>query len=96
MLNIDKMDVSYIVCIQTFRGKLGQVSFRSREGEFNLLELAGVEGHKASAGASLPTEEINRFLQENMCFRYKENLKANNDFSIIEECKEGAYARTVC
>jgi oligoribonuclease NrnB/cAMP/cGMP phosphodiesterase (DHH superfamily) len=96
MLSIDKMDVSYIVCIQTFHGKLGQISLRSREGEFNLLELAGVGGHKASAGASLPPEEINRFLQENMCFKYKENLKTNNDSSIIEECKEGVYARTVC
>jgi oligoribonuclease NrnB/cAMP/cGMP phosphodiesterase (DHH superfamily) len=96
MLNIDKMDVSYIVCVQTFHGKLGQVSFRSREGEFNLLELAGVDGHKASAGASLSPEEIKRFLQENMCFKYKGNLKINDDSSIIEECEEGAYARTIC
>jgi oligoribonuclease NrnB/cAMP/cGMP phosphodiesterase (DHH superfamily) len=91
MLNIDKMDVHYIVCIQTFRGKLGQISFRSREGEFNLLELAGVAGHKASAGASLSPEEIKRFLQENMCFKYKEDLKSNNNSSIIEECKEEVY-----
>jgi oligoribonuclease NrnB/cAMP/cGMP phosphodiesterase (DHH superfamily) len=87
MLSIDKMDVSYIVCVQTFHGKLGQISFRSRDGEFNLLELAGVAGHKVSAGASLSPEEIKCFLQENMCFKYKENLKTNDDSSIIEECK---------
>jgi oligoribonuclease NrnB/cAMP/cGMP phosphodiesterase (DHH superfamily) len=87
MLNIDKMDVSYIVCVQTFHGKLGQLSFRSREGEFDLTELAGVEGHKASAGASLSPEEIKRFMTENLCFRYKTDLKTDDE-PIIERCYE--------
>jgi oligoribonuclease NrnB/cAMP/cGMP phosphodiesterase (DHH superfamily) len=95
MLNIDKMDVSYIICVQTFRGKLGQLSFRAREGEFDLTELAGVEGHKASAGASLSPEEIKRFLKESMCFKYKRDLKMNDNSSIIEECNEGVYARKI-
>jgi hypothetical protein len=83
MLNIDKMDVSYIVCIQTFRGKLGQVSFRSREGEFDLTELAGVNGHKPSAGAVLTPEDAKRFIHENLCFRYKSDLKTEDE-PIIE------------
>jgi len=85
MLNVDNMDMDYIVVAQAFQGKWGTMSLRSREGQFNLIELAGVAGHKASAGANLTPENAKRFLQENLCFRYKEDLKSDDDL-IIEEC----------
>ena len=47
------------------------------------MELAGVAGHKASAGATLTPEDAQRFMRENLCFRYKLDLK-NEDESIIE------------
>jgi oligoribonuclease NrnB/cAMP/cGMP phosphodiesterase (DHH superfamily) len=83
MLSVDNMDVDYLVCAQKFHNKWGAMSFRSREGEFNLMELAGVAGHKASAGATLTPEDAQRFMQENLCFRYKTDLK-EEDESIIE------------
>ena len=83
ILNVDNMDVDYIVCAQTFHNKWGVMSFRSREGKFDLMELAGVAGHKASAGATLTPEDAQRFMRENLCFRYKLDLK-NEDESIIE------------
>ena len=84
MLNMDNMDVDYLVVAQNFHSKWGTMSFRSREGEFNLMELAGAAGHKASAGATLTPEDAKRFMRENLCFCYKSDLKSEND-SIIEE-----------
>ena len=83
MLNIDNMDIDYIVCAQTFHGKWGVMSLRSREGKFNLMELAGVAGHKASAGATLTPEDAQRFIREDLCFRYKSDLVYDNE-PIIE------------
>jgi len=85
MLNVDNLDVDYIICAQTFHNKLGQMSLRSREGQFDLMELAGVNGHKASAGAMLTADEVIRFLNENMCFKYKTDLKTEGE-GIIEYC----------
>jgi oligoribonuclease NrnB/cAMP/cGMP phosphodiesterase (DHH superfamily) len=87
MLNVDNMDVDYLVCAQTFHNKLGTMSFRSREGKFDLTELAGVAGHKASAGAALTPEDVKRFLQENLCFRYKSDL-TKEDEPVIESIVE--------
>jgi oligoribonuclease NrnB/cAMP/cGMP phosphodiesterase (DHH superfamily) len=87
ILNIDKSDVVYLICAQTFQNKLGTMSLRSRAGEFDLTELAGVNGHKPSAGAVLTPEEVQRFIQENLCFRYKADVK-NEDDPIIEKCYE--------
>ena len=84
ILNVDKQDFVYLVCAQTFKGKLGQMSFRAREGEFDLTELAGVNGHKASAGAVLSPEDVQRFMRENLCFKYKTDLN-NADYCLIEE-----------
>jgi hypothetical protein len=61
------------------------MSFRAREGEFDLTTLAGVNGHKASAGAVLTSEDAHRFLLENLCFKYKEDMKNEND-QLIEMC----------
>lgn len=85
MLNVDNMDVDYIVCAQTFHNKFGTLSFRAREGQFDLMQLAGVAGHKASAGATLTPEDAQRFIRENLCFRYKADLKLENE-PIIENC----------
>jgi oligoribonuclease NrnB/cAMP/cGMP phosphodiesterase (DHH superfamily) len=85
LLNVDRMDVSYIVVAQKFHNVWGKMSFRSREGEFDLMDLAGVAGHKSSAGAELTPEDAHRFLDENLCFKYKKDLRDKND-QIIEEC----------
>jgi oligoribonuclease NrnB/cAMP/cGMP phosphodiesterase (DHH superfamily) len=87
MLNVDNMDVEYLVCAQKFHNKWGAMSFRSREGEFDLMELAGVAGHKASAGATLTPEDAQRFMREDLCFRYKSDLK-EEDEPIIESGRE--------
>jgi oligoribonuclease NrnB/cAMP/cGMP phosphodiesterase (DHH superfamily) len=87
MLNVDNMDLDYLVCAQTFHNKWGVMSFRSREGKFDLTELAGVNGHKPSAGASLSPEDAQRFMVENLCFRYKSDLKSDNE-PIIEPILE--------
>jgi oligoribonuclease NrnB/cAMP/cGMP phosphodiesterase (DHH superfamily) len=87
MLTADAMDVAYLICAQTFHNKLGSMSFRSREFEFDLTQLAGVNGHKASAGATLSPEEVKRFLCENMCFRYKSDI-ASEDDPVIEDILE--------
>jgi oligoribonuclease NrnB/cAMP/cGMP phosphodiesterase (DHH superfamily) len=83
MLNVDSMDVDYIVVAQTFHNKWGNMSLRAREGEFDLTELAGVNGHKASAGAVLPPDDAQRFMRENLCFKYKNDLKSEDE-PIIE------------
>jgi oligoribonuclease NrnB/cAMP/cGMP phosphodiesterase (DHH superfamily) len=83
MLNVDNMDVDYIICAQSFHGKWGNMSFRSREGKFDLTCLAGVNGHKASAGAILTSEDAQRFMRENICFRYKSDIK-QEDGPVIE------------
>lgn len=74
-LNIDKLDVDYLVCAQTFHDKWGIMSLRSREGEFDLLTLAGVAGHHVAAGAQLTSEEAHRFIDENMCLVYRDDAK---------------------
>jgi len=84
ILNIDKVDIDYIVVAQRFHDTWGKISFRSREDGFNLIELAGVSGHKASAGAALSPDDARRFLNENLCFKYKNDLITEID-SIIEE-----------
>jgi oligoribonuclease NrnB/cAMP/cGMP phosphodiesterase (DHH superfamily) len=83
MLNVDNMDVDYLVVAQTFHGKWGTMSLRSREGKFDLMELAGVAGHKASAGATLTPENAQKFMREGLCFRYKSDIM-NEDEPIIE------------
>jgi oligoribonuclease NrnB/cAMP/cGMP phosphodiesterase (DHH superfamily) len=84
ILNVDKQDFVYLVCAQNFRNVWGNMSLRAREGEFDLTELAGVNGHKTSAGAVLTSEEAHRFMAENLCFRYKADLKNENE-PIIEK-----------
>jgi oligoribonuclease NrnB/cAMP/cGMP phosphodiesterase (DHH superfamily) len=79
ILNVDNVDIDYLVVAQTFHNKWGTMSFRSREGKFNLMELAGVAGHKASAGATLTPEDAQRFMRENLCFRYKSDLKTSDE-----------------
>lgn len=86
-LNIDNLDVDYIICAQTFHNEWGVLSLRSREGQFDLLQLAGVNGHKAAAGAELTSDDAHRLIDENMCFKYKDEIKNEND-AIIEMCKE--------
>jgi hypothetical protein len=88
ILNIDKSDFVYLVCAQIFQNKWGNMSLRSREGEFDLTELAGVNGHKASAGAILTPEDAHKFLDENLCFRYKTDLKMEDE-PIIEPADQG-------
>jgi oligoribonuclease NrnB/cAMP/cGMP phosphodiesterase (DHH superfamily) len=83
MLNVDNMDIDYLAVAQTFHGKWGTMSLRSREGKFDLMELAGVAGHKASAGATLTPEDAQRFMRESLCFRYKSDLKSIDE-PIIE------------
>jgi oligoribonuclease NrnB/cAMP/cGMP phosphodiesterase (DHH superfamily) len=85
ILNVDKQDFVYLVVLQCFHNKWGNVSLRSRDGEFSLTELAGVEGHKGSAGAILTPEDAHKFLDENLCFKYKTDLKNEND-RVIERC----------
>jgi oligoribonuclease NrnB/cAMP/cGMP phosphodiesterase (DHH superfamily) len=87
ILNVDKQDFVYLAALQCFHNKWGNVSLRAREGEFDLTELAGVNGHKASAGAILAPEDAHKFLDENLCFRYKTDLKAEDD-PIIEPAIE--------
>jgi hypothetical protein len=87
ILNVDKQDFVYLICCQTFRNKWGTLSLRSREGEFDLTELAGVNGHKPSAGAVLTPEDAQRFMTENLCFRYKSDLKSEDE-PIIEPILE--------
>jgi oligoribonuclease NrnB/cAMP/cGMP phosphodiesterase (DHH superfamily) len=79
ILNVDKSDFVYLVCAQTFHGRWGSMSLRSREGGFDLTELAGAAGHKPSAGAVLTPEDAKRFMAENLCFRYKSDLKGENE-----------------
>jgi oligoribonuclease NrnB/cAMP/cGMP phosphodiesterase (DHH superfamily) len=79
ILNVDNVDIDYLVVAQTFHNKWGTMSFRSREGKFNLMELARVAGHKASAGATLTPEDAQRFMRENLCFRYKSDLKTSDE-----------------
>jgi hypothetical protein len=83
ILNVDKQDFVYLVCAQSFHDKWGAMSLRSREGEFDLTELAGVNGHKASAGTILSSEDAKRFMIEDLCFRYKTDLK-EADEPVIE------------
>jgi oligoribonuclease NrnB/cAMP/cGMP phosphodiesterase (DHH superfamily) len=83
ILNVDNMELDYLVCAQTFHNKWGTMSLRSREGKFDLMELAGVAGHKASAGATLTPADAQRFMREVLCFRYKTDL-TNDDEPIIE------------
>ena len=85
ILNVDKQDFVYLVVVQRFHNIWGKMSLRSREGEFNLTELAVVAGHKSSAGAVLSPADAHRFLDENLCFKYKKDLK-NEDDQIIEKC----------
>jgi hypothetical protein len=87
ILNIDKLDFVYLVCAQTFHNKWGNMSLRSREGEFDLTELAGVNGHKPSAGAILTSEDAKRFMSKNLCFRYKSDL-IGEDEPVTEPVKE--------
>jgi hypothetical protein len=63
------------------------MSLRSREGEFDLTELAGVNGHKASAEAVLTPEDAQRFMHENLCFRYKSDIKSEDE-PIVETVTE--------
>jgi hypothetical protein len=83
ILNIDKSDFVYLVCGQNFHNKWGAMSLRAREGEFDLTELAGVNGHKASAGVNLSPEDAQRFMTENLCFRYKSDMKSDDE-QVIE------------
>jgi oligoribonuclease NrnB/cAMP/cGMP phosphodiesterase (DHH superfamily) len=87
MLNVDNMDLHYLVCAQTFHNKWGTMSLRAREGQFDLTELAGVNEHKASAGATLSPEDARRFLAEDLCFRYKSEFKGDDE-PIIEPVVE--------
>jgi oligoribonuclease NrnB/cAMP/cGMP phosphodiesterase (DHH superfamily) len=87
MLNVENMDIDYLVVAQTFHNKLGTMSFRSRESKYDLMQLAGVAGHKASAGATLTADEVKSFLTNKMCFKYKNDLIKSNS-SLIEECCE--------
>lgn len=92
LLNVDKMDIDYVVCAQTFHDTWGVLSLRAREGGFDLLQLAGVGGHKAAAGAQLTENEAHDFIDKSMCFKYKEQIGEQED-SLIEMCNDATLLK---
>ena len=82
ILNVDKLDFVYLVCAQNFHNKWGNLSFRSRDGGFDLTELAGVNGHKVAAGASLSPEDAQKFI----------NVKSEDD-PILENCMVTGHSK---
>lgn len=65
----------YVVCLQEFGDKWGTFSLRSREGDFEVTQLAAVGGHLAAGGATLTPELATTFWDNGVCLKYKDNWK---------------------
>lgn len=84
LLNIDRIDADYLVCAQTFHDKWGVLSLRSREGEFDLLDLAGAAGHHASAGAQLTPDGAKRLLRERLSLAYRADVDDGGSAALVD------------
>ena len=74
--------MDYLICVNSFRGINGKLSFRTKRGDFDLNSLAGVHGHAVAAGAQVLPEFANKIWEEDYVPVYLDELK--------EELKPGS------
>lgn len=72
----EKPGMDYIVCINSYRGVNGKLSFRTKREDLDLNTLAGVHGHAAAAGAQVMPEDARKLWEEDYVPVYVDELNA--------------------
>lgn len=81
---LHEYDLDYIICVNSFRGINGKLSFRSKKPDLNLNIFAGVHGHGSAAGTQVAPETAQKIWEEDYVPMYEDEL--------TWELKEGEYA----
>ena len=71
----DNLAMDYLICINSFHGINGKLSFRTRRKDFDLNCFAGVHGHAQAAGAKVTPEMANKIWTEDYVPIYLEDLE---------------------
>lgn len=66
--------MDYIICINSYHGINGKLSFRTRRTDLDLNTFAGVHGHAAAAGAQVIPEMADRIWKEDYVPVYLDEL----------------------
>ena len=88
----DNPALDYVICINSFRGISGKLSFRTQRDDFDLNSLAGVHGHPKAAGGTVTPELANRIWTEDYVPEYEEDVPDKKDsteaiFSLYDQSK---------
>ena len=60
----DKPEMDYIICINSFKGVNGKLSYRTRRPDFDLNSLAGVHGHAVASGGTVLPETAKKIWED--------------------------------
>ena len=66
--------LDYVICINSFHGINGKLSFRTKREDLDLNMFAGVNGHAVAAGAQVSPEMADRIWKEDYVPVYEEEL----------------------
>jgi oligoribonuclease NrnB/cAMP/cGMP phosphodiesterase (DHH superfamily) len=77
----------YVVAVQDYRDEFGKLSIRSRRGgDFYCTDLGLFNGHIEASGCTVSPEQAKSFYEDNsLCFKYKREMKNENDLFIRME-----------
>ena len=71
----DNPALDYIICINSYRGINGKLSFRTKKDDLDLNCFAGVSGHAKAAGAKVTPETADKIWREDFVPVYEDELK---------------------
>ena len=68
--------MDYIICINSYRGINGKLSFRTKLSDLDLNTFAGVHGHAAAAGAKVSPETASKIWEQDYVPVYLDELES--------------------
>lgn len=78
--------LDYVVAVQDYNNEFGKLSIRSRRGgDFYCTDLGAFSGHIEASGCQITPEQAIEFYENNVCFKYKREMKNENDLFVYME-----------
>lgn len=81
LLREDKIDVKYVVCLNSYKGLNGKLSFRSLPEVFDCTTIGVANGHIGASGGTISKEDAESFwVKDDWTFKYKDQMQGEEDF----------------
>jgi oligoribonuclease NrnB/cAMP/cGMP phosphodiesterase (DHH superfamily) len=75
--------LDYVIAVQDYNNEYGKLSIRARRGgDFYCTDLGLFGGHVEASGCTLSPDAALRLYNQDVCFRYKREIKDENDIFV--------------